>query len=139
MPAMLNIGDAALAGLASSMRSTVGLALLVTRGRISGRVGRVILLAAVGELIADKTPAAPDRTAPPSVAVRAAAGAYTGRAIGGSPGAVIAGLSAAVGTFATFHARAWAVRRTGWPDPLVAVGEDVLALTSAAIATRPVR
>jgi uncharacterized membrane protein len=135
MPSPPAVPAAALAGLASSMRSTAGLALLAARGRISGRLRVAILLAAVGELVADKTLSGLDRTAPPAVAGRVAAGAYTGGVIGGASGAVVAALSAGTGTFATHWARAWIVRRSGLPDPVVAVAEDVVALTAAAAAT----
>jgi uncharacterized membrane protein len=137
MPALPRLSAAALAGLASSMRSTSGPALLAARGRFAGPRRVTVLLAAVGELIGDKLPAAMNRTAPPAVAGRVAAGAYTGAVIGGAAGSAIAAVSAGAGTFATYRARAWMVDRTGLPDPVVAVAEDVLALTAAAVATRP--
>ncbi len=128
--------DAILAGLACSMRTSAGPALLAARGRISGTPRILVFLMAAGELTVDKTPVATDRTDPPAVAGRVGAGAYTGRAIAGVPGAIAGAASAAVGTFATYHARKLAVQATGLPDPVVAVGEDLLALTAAAVATR---
>jgi hypothetical protein len=41
-----------------------------------------------------------------------------------------------LGTYATYHARRLIVRRTGLPDRVVAVGEDLLAFTAAGLATR---
>jgi uncharacterized membrane protein len=137
MSSTLRWPEAILAGLACSMRSSAGPALLAARGRISGKPRILVLLMAAGELIADKTPVATDRTDPPAVAGRVASGAYTGRAIAGVPGAVVAAASAAVGTFATYQARKLAVQASGLPDPVVAVGEDLLAVTAAAVATRP--
>ena len=137
MSSTLRWPDAILAGLACSMRTSAGPALLAARGRISGKPRILILLMAAGELTVDKTPAATDRTDPPAVAGRVAAGAYTGHPIAGVPGAIVAAASAAVGTFASYQARKLAVQATGLPDPLVAVGEDLLALTAATVATRP--
>jgi uncharacterized membrane protein len=139
MPALPPVPAAALAGLASSMRSTAGPALLAARGRFSGRRRAAILLATVGEVIGDKTPAVTDRTAPPALAGRVVSGAYTGGVIGGPGGAAIAALIAGTGTFATYRVRAEIVRRSGLPDPVVAVAEDVVALVAAAVATRPDR
>ena len=137
MSSSLRWPDAILAGLACSMRSSAGPALLAARGRISGTPRILVLLMAAGELVADKMPATPDRTDPPGVAGRVASGAYTGHRIAGVPGAIAAAASAAVGTFATHRARELAVQTTGLPDPVVAVGEDLLALTAATVATRP--
>ena len=137
MPSTIRWPDAALAGLASSMRTSAGPALLAIRGRITGKPRVAVLAMAVGELAADKTPWVPDRTAPPVVAGRVVSGAHIGHRIAGVPGAVAAAVAAAAGTFATWRARKLVVDMTGLPDPLVAVGEDMLALGAAAVATRP--
>ncbi len=129
--------DAALGGLASSMRTSASPALLAVRGRITGPGRVAVLLSAAGELVMDKTPAATDRTALPALAGRIAAGAFAGRATAGNAGIAAGGIAAAVGTYATFRARKLVVARTGLPDPVVAVGEDAVALTAAALATRP--
>jgi uncharacterized membrane protein len=128
--------DAALAGLASSMRTTSGPFVLAARGRISGRARYAVAAAFVGELIADKTPAIPARTDPPALAGRIASGAYTGHAVAGAVGLAAGGIAAALGTYTTFRIRRLAVERTGLPDPVVAIGEDVLAVMLAAFATR---
>jgi hypothetical protein len=129
--------DAALAGLASSMRTFSSPGLLAVRGRISGRPRAAVLLAEAGEIVADKLPAATNRTETPALAGRILAGAYTGRAVAGPAGIAAGGLAAAVGTFATFRLRKLVVARTGLPDPVVALGEDAAALAIAAFATRP--
>lgn len=136
MSSSLRWPDAALAGLASSMRTTAGPAALAVRGRISGRARILTLIAAAGELAVDKTPLVPDRVGPPSLGGRIAAGAYTGRAVAGPAGIAVGAASAAIGSFATFRARGLATERTGLPDPVVAVAEDAVALGAALLATR---
>lgn len=137
MPSPLRWPDALLAGVASSMRTTAGPALLALRGRITGKARTGVLLAAAGEVATDKAPFATDRTDPPAVGARVVAGAYTGNAIAGPAGVAAGAVGAGIGTFATWRARRLVVERTGLPDPVVAAGEDVLAATAAAIATRP--
>jgi hypothetical protein len=110
--------------------------MLAVRGRISGRARVAALLAAAGELAMDKTPAATNRTATPAVIGRIVAGAYTGRAVAGNAGIAAGSGAAAVGTYATFRARKLAVEWTGLPDPVLALGEDAVALAAAALATR---
>jgi hypothetical protein len=88
-------------------------------------------------LAADKTPQAPDRTDLPAVVGRTLAAAYTGREIADAPGAVAGALTAVAGSYAWWRARGLVVATTGLPDPVVAVGEDLLAMGFAAIGTRP--
>jgi hypothetical protein len=71
------------------------------------------------------------------VAARVASAAYTGREIAGVPGAAAGGVAAFAGAFASWRARKLVVELTGLPDPVVAVGEDLLAYTAAVLATRP--
>ena len=129
--------DAALAGLGSSMRTSAGPAMLAVHGRITGKPRIAVLAAAAGELAMDKSPTAPDRTALPAVAGRALAAAYTGREIAAVPGAAAGALSAVAGTYAWWRARRLVVATTGLPDPVIAIGEDFLAMGFAAIGTRP--
>jgi uncharacterized membrane protein len=128
--------DAVLAGLACSMRSTAGPAMLAVRGRIEGAPRIGVLIATAGELAADKTPVIPDRTGAPALAGRVGAGAFTGRAVAGMPGLAAGAAGAAIGSFASWRARKLVVDTTGLPDAVVAVGEDILALAVAAAATR---
>jgi uncharacterized membrane protein len=129
--------DAALAGLGSSMRTFAGPAMLAVHGRITGKPRVAVLVAAAGELAADKSPKATDRTDLPAVVGRTIAAAYTGREIAAAPGAAAGALSAVAGSYAWWRARGLVVATTGLPDPVVAIGEDFLALGFAAIATRP--
>ncbi len=137
MTSPLRWPDALLIGLASSMRSTAGPAALAVRGHITGKARVAVLAASAGELAMDKTPVVPPRSAPAVIPGRIAAGAYSGHALAGPAGAAAGAVAAGVGSYATERARALVVDRTGLPDPVVAVGEDVLAITAAAIATRP--
>ncbi len=66
---------------------------------------------------------------------RIAAGAYSGRVIAGLPGAAGGAAGAFTGAYATWRARKLVVAATGLPDPVVAVGEDLLAYSAAALAT----
>jgi uncharacterized membrane protein len=129
--------DAALAGLGSSMRTFAGPAMLAAHGRITGKPRIAVLVAAAGELAADKSPKATDRTDLPAVVGRTLAAAYTGREIAAAPGAAAGALSAVAGTYASWRARGLVVETTGLPDPVVAIGEDMLAMAFAAVATRP--
>lgn len=136
MPTPLRWPDAVLGGLASGLRTFSGPSLMALRGRIGGRSRIAVLIAAGGELATDKAPFAVDRTEPPALAGRIGAGAYTGWSVAGPVGIAVGAASAMLGSYASFRARKLAVARTGWPDPVVAVGEDLLAYTAAAIATR---
>ncbi len=129
--------DAALAGLGSSMRTFAGPAMLAAHGRITGKPRVATFVAAAGELAMDKSPKAPDRTDLPAVVGRALAGAYTGREVAAAPGAAAGALSAVAGSYAGWRARRLVVAATGLPDPVVGIGEDLLAMGFAAIGTRP--
>jgi uncharacterized membrane protein len=137
MSSSLRWPDAALAGLASSMRTFAGPGMLAVRGRIRSPARISVLLAGAGELVMDKVPLVPSRTGLPALLGRIGAGAYTGADLAGVPGAATASVAAAAGTYATWRARGLVVERTGLPDPLVAVGEDMIAYGLAAMATRP--
>lgn len=137
MPSPLRWPDAALAGLSCAMRTFAGPAMLAAHGRIRGRPRVAVALAGAGEVAMDKSPVATDRTDIPALAGRVAAGGFTGRAIAGAPGAAAGSVAAAVGTYATWRIRGLVVEATGLPDPVVAVGEDLVAYGLAAACTRP--
>ena len=131
------VGGAALIGVVCGMRSAMGPAVLAWRGRLGGAsTGRLLMAAAAGEAVADKTPVVPPRTSAPALAGRVLSGAVCGRTVGGTPGVVAGALGALAGTFGAYHARAALGEATGLPDPLLGVGEDALALGLAALATR---
>jgi uncharacterized membrane protein len=91
------------------------------------------LLAGV-ELIADKLPRAPARTAPPGLIARIVFGGLCGVALaisaGGSPivAAVVGVVGALVGTFAGYNIRHALVTRAHLPDLAVALVEDLVAI-----------
>lgn len=102
-----------------------------------------LTVAAVGELLADKTPLVPARTQPLPLAGRLLAGAAVASAARGpaasAAGAALAGvLGALAGSFAGLHLRRAGGRLLGrdWP---AALAEDALCLlaTRALLARRP--
>jgi uncharacterized membrane protein len=135
MPPSTHWPAAALAGLSCGMRTFAAPAAFAARGRLTGGLRVATLLAAAGELTLDKLPQAGARTDPPALAGRIAAGALSGAAIAGPAGAASGALAAIAGAHAFMHARRLVVDATGLADPLVAVGEDVLAYIAAAVAT----
>ena len=137
MPASSSrVRSAALAGYACSMRSTSGPAALALRGRVRGRLRTALLVAAVGELVVDKLPFAPNRTEPPAWAGRIITGAITGAAVAGPAGAGAAGLAAGAGTYVNFRLRGQLPTLLRRPDAVIALGEDAICLAALAFATR---
>ena len=133
-------------GWTAGMRSMSPLALLSTalagRRRLrqpaktlgSPLVRRLLTAAAAGELIADKLPGMPARTAPPALAGRVVSGALLGAAVAAarraSPvPAVFAGMAGAVASsYAMVRLRRAAGEALDLPDPAVAMGEDAATL-----------
>lgn len=102
------------------------------------RWSRAALIAAgAGELVADKLPMTPSRIKPGPLAGRAVMGGIAGIAIastrhgaGAYPVGITTGaLGAIAGSYAGYHARKAVVAQTGLPDPVVAIGEDAIAIT----------
>jgi uncharacterized membrane protein len=91
------------------------------------------LLAAV-ELIADKLPKTPARTAPLGLIARIVLGGACGLGLATSGGislsfsVLLASIGALVGAFAGYHTRRLLVSRVHVPDLAVAVAEDVIAI-----------
>ena len=91
-------------------------------------------LLAVVELISDKLPKTPARTAPPGLIARIVLGALSGAALAASAGssmliAAVAGIVGALfGTFAGYNIRHALVVRAHLPDFAVALVEDVIAI-----------
>ena len=101
-----------------------------------GSLPVVIILSvlAIGEIIFDKLPNTPNRTAPPGLIARMLTGGVTGAcvALGGGRSALVgAGLGligGVVGCFAGYQARARIVKSLRVPDFYVALIEDLIAI-----------
>ncbi len=100
-------------------------------------VAIVLGIAALGELVVDKLPSTPNRTALAPFVARLVSGAITGAAIVQLgqmnlwTGAACGAIGAIVGTFGGFHARRLVGRNTGIKDAVTATFEDVLAIAIA--------
>ena len=101
-----------------------------------GSLPAVIVLSvlAIAEVIFDKLPNTPNRTAPLGLIGRIVTGGFTGACVslgGGKSALVGAGLGVLggiVGCFGGYHARAWLVRSLGQPDFNIALVEDLVAI-----------
>jgi uncharacterized membrane protein len=129
---------AAVLGAASGLRSFSGAAALALRGRPrAGWARAAILLLAGGEAMADKLPVAPPRSDPPGLAGRVVTGGAVGAATAGGRGARVGATFALASTYASERARALLGRRTGIPDPALAVVEDAIAYGGAWLGSGP--
>ena len=130
------LGIGAVAGLRSA---TAPASTLFTHDR---RLARIARAAALGELIADKLPFIPARTAFPSLALRVAIGGVCGDAVARrqhasrAGGIALGALGAVAGTYLGYALRSWVTRRRLAPDIVVALIEDAIAVSAArALAT----
>jgi uncharacterized membrane protein len=94
----------------------------------------ILSLGALAELVADKLPRTPSRTAPAGLSARVVFGAFTGACVA-SAGGQAAGLGAAlgvagalVGCFGGHWARAKLVKALRVPDFVIALVEDALTI-----------
>jgi uncharacterized membrane protein len=143
-------------GFCCGLRSALGPALLsraASRGELrrledtpfafaaSRRISRALTLLAVGEMVADKTPVVPPRTAPPVLLARAVSGAASGAAISlagshsGRTGAVLGGASAVIAAIAGTRLRVAVGQRPSVPSLLPGLVEDTLAVGIGLLAT----
>ena len=94
----------------------------------------IFTLAAAGEIVSDKLPKTPPRTAAAGFGARIATGALTGGAVfvagGGSIwlGALAGIVGAVVGTYSGYFARTRAVAALNCPDFMIALVEDAIAI-----------
>lgn len=102
----------------------------------------VVTLLALGELVADKLPNTPARTAPLGLIARIVLGGACGAALAVSAGAsvVLAALmgviGALVGTYGGYNARHTLVARMHLPDLVVALAEDAIAIGGGLLVVR---
>src|SRR5688572_23345458 len=94
----------------------------------------ILTLLALAELIIDKLPNTPNRTAPLGLIARIVTGSFTGAcvSVGGGQsafvGAALGLIGGIVGCFAGYHARARLVRSLQQRDFYVALLEDLVAI-----------
>jgi uncharacterized membrane protein len=93
----------------------------------------ILSLLAVAELVNDKLPKTPARTAPPVFAARIIMGAFAGAVVGTVWGAKWSGLGAGIvgavlGTLGGYQARKGLVAATGGKDLPIALLEDAVAI-----------
>ncbi len=97
----------------------------------------IFTVLAIVELVADKLPQTPNRTAPPGLIARIAMGGLTGACIaaGGGQGvflgALVGAFGGVVGCFAGYQARTRIVRALGTRDIYVALAEDIVAIAAS--------
>jgi uncharacterized membrane protein len=103
-------------------------------------VAILFTLLAVGELIGDKLPRAPNRTTPLPLLARIAfgglAGAIAAVAVNGAgfEGVLLGAVCALAGAFAGFLLRREIVQKLSCPDWPIAIAEDLVAILGAAFA-----
>jgi uncharacterized membrane protein len=100
----------------------------------SPRVSKTLLAMALGELVVDKLPATPSRTALPPLLGRAASGTLVGAALFASngrraaAGAALGSSAAVAAAFAGERLRTLVGEKTGLPDPVVALAGDAIVV-----------
>ena len=106
---------------------------------------QVLKALAAGEMVMDKLPTTPNRTAPPVLLGRLLSGALVGAAWYKSrhgsalSGGMLGGLAAVAATFASYALRTGISQQTNTPIALVGVGEDALVVGSGAALLRGVQ
>jgi uncharacterized membrane protein len=97
----------------------------------------VLTALALGELVADKLPFTPNRTAPGPLVARLVTGSVCAAALASSAGsslqlgAALGAFGAIAGAFGGYNVRRQLVHGAGLPDLAAALGEDVVAIAGA--------
>jgi uncharacterized membrane protein len=102
------------------------------------RAARVLTALAVGELVFDKLPFAPNRIAPAGLSGRLLSGAVCGAAVAAedeAAGALLGVAGALASSFAGYYLRGRVGRASGVPDALIGLAEDTVAIGVGLIAT----
>jgi uncharacterized membrane protein len=111
----------------------------------SPRLSKVIVVMELGELVGDKLPKTPSRTAFPPLLGRAASGALVGAAVfvsdgrRATTGALLGSTAAIFAALAGERLRALAVEKTGLLDPVIALAEDATVLLIGLRSLRQIR
>jgi uncharacterized membrane protein len=122
-----HLRSAALLGLAAGLRTFSAPAALALRRRELNAPRRIVLVAAAGELLADKLPLMPSRLARRGLTGRLCSSAFAGNKVAGPAGAATAAASALTSAVAGRRARA------AISSPLGAFAEDWLAIALATL------
>jgi uncharacterized membrane protein len=94
----------------------------------------IFTVLAIAELIADKLPSTPSRTAPPGLIARFICGALSGACVGVSAGqaptmgAILGAAGGLAGAFAGYQWRTGLVKALKVPDIVIALLEDAIAI-----------
>jgi uncharacterized membrane protein len=110
----------------------------------SAAAAYILLACMLAELVADKLPQTPNRTALGPFLGRVLLGGLAGAAVTAGAGrslalgAVLGGLGGIVGTFGGFKARTGLVRALKVPDYVAAILEDIVAVGGAIVIVRAV-
>jgi uncharacterized membrane protein len=94
----------------------------------------IFTLLAIAELVADKLPRTPSRTAPSGLIARIVLGGFVGACVAtaGGQGAVVGALlgiiGAVIGCFGGYQVRRRLVKALGTPDFVVALMEDAVTI-----------
>jgi uncharacterized membrane protein len=144
---MSSLERAALAGAATGLRSTVGMAALINAGapglprQLTGHAAKAAAsLGAAGELVADKLPSAPSRLEPAGLGGRTVLAAATGAVLARGakdpllPTVAVAAAAALLSARIGHDVRAAASKRM--PPAAAATAEDMVALGLAAASAR---
>ena len=154
----MSTGKALALGAISGLRSASGPAFVgraANRGHMdldgtplaffgSPRLSKALTLAQLGEIIGDKLPMTPSRTAWPPLLWRAVSGGLVGAAAflsegrHAATGAILGSSAAVAAAFAGENLRALAVEKSGLPNPGVAIVEDAVVLFVGTRATSKV-
>jgi uncharacterized membrane protein len=125
--------SAVLLGLAVGLRTFSAPAALAWRKRPLNAPRQLLLVAACGELLADKLPSTPSRLESRGLVGRLLSSAIAGRIVAGRRGAATATVAALIGAVAGNRAR------NELASPLTAYAEDGLAIALAALGSRSAR
>lgn len=95
---------------------------------------------ALGELVVDKLPQTPSRVGPFPLTARLVLGAFCGAVAAdslngpGLEGVILGLIGAAIGAIVGFMLRREITAKTGWPDWIIALAEDAIAIAMAIFA-----